>query len=79
MFRSADFRGGAVRLTFDYGEAMGSADGMPLRSFELAETEGLYYPAKAEVAGGKVKVYADKVARPVTCVMRGNLSPVPIW
>lgn len=64
LFRSADFRGGAVRLTFDYGEAMGSADGMPLRSFELAETEGLYYPAKAEVAGGKVKVYADKVARP---------------
>lgn len=40
---------GAVQLTMEWGKGMKSSDGLPLRTFELAETEGAYLPASAEV------------------------------
>ena len=52
-------------VDFDYGDGMTSSDGAPLRTFELAATEGLYYPAVAEVTDdGRLKVYSEKVASP---------------
>ena len=65
LFRSADFCADAVSVDFDYGDGMTSSDGAPLRTFELAATEGLYYPAVAEVTDdGRLKVYSEKVASP---------------
>lgn len=65
LFRSADFCADAVYVDFDYGDGMTSSDGAPLRTFELAATEGLYYPAVAEVTDdGRLKVYSEKVASP---------------
>jgi sialate O-acetylesterase len=41
-----------------------SSDGGPLRTFEVAETDGVYYPAVAEIINGQIKVYSEQVKRP---------------
>lgn len=64
LFRSMELRDGAAYLSFDYAENMGSADRQPLRTFEVAETKGVYYPATAEVIGSQIKVYNKKVKQP---------------
>lgn len=65
LFRSAEFRDGVVKVTFTYAKGMCSADGKPLRTFEVAEQDGLYEPAVAEVVGDScLKVYSTKVKRP---------------
>ena len=64
LFRSADARGEKVYLSFDYGQGMRSSDGKSLRCFEVAEFEGIYYPATAEVVGEQVKVYSKEVRNP---------------
>lgn len=65
LFRRADFRKGAVLLTFDYGQGMKSSDGKPLRTFEVAEVEGLYVPATAEIVGeNRIKVSGKDVKHP---------------
>ena len=40
---------GTVELTMEYGEGMQTSDGKPLRTFEVAEIDGIYYPATAEI------------------------------
>lgn len=64
LFRGADVRGEKVYLSFDYGQGMRSSDGKSLRCFEVAEFEGVYYPATAEVVGEQVKVYSKEVRNP---------------
>ena len=64
LFRGADVRGEKVYLSFDYGQEMRSSDGKSLRCFEVAEFEGIYYPATAEVVGEQVKVYSKEVRNP---------------
>lgn len=64
LFRGADVRGEKVYLSFDYGQGMLSSDGKSLRCFEVAEFEGVYYPATAEVIGEQVKVYSKEVRNP---------------
>lgn len=64
LFQSAEVREGAVYLRFDYGEGMHASDGKPLRTFEVAEMEGQYVAAVAEIENNIVKVYSDKVKNP---------------
>lgn len=64
LFRSVEFRDGAAYVLFDYGEGMHSADGKALRTFELAEYEGLFEPAVAEVENNRLKVYSAKIKNP---------------
>ena len=64
LFRGADVRGEKVYLSFDYGQGMRSSDGKSLRCFEVAEFEGIYYPATAEVVGEQVKVYSKEARNP---------------
>ena len=64
LLRKAAFRDGAVYLTFDYGDGLRSADGQPLRTFEVAETDGLFHPAEATVEGGRLKVWSEAVKHP---------------
>lgn len=74
LFRQASFRNDTVWVTFDYGQGMRSSDGKPLSTFELAETEGLYYPAQAEVAGNnRLKVFSPQVRHP--CYIRYGWQP----
>lgn len=55
---------GAVRLTFDYGERLATADNEPLRTFEVAEEEGFYKPATARIEGESIVVVSPEVAHP---------------
>lgn len=65
LFRKADFRDRDILITFDYGEGMRSSDNGPIRAFEVAEIEGLYYPATAEVLENKqVRVSCEFVRTP---------------
>lgn len=55
---------GAVYLTFEHAEGMHSSDGKPLRTFEVAEFDGLFEPATAVVEGNRLKVKSSKVKHP---------------
>ena len=64
--RSAQNKGKRIVLTFDYADDMHSADGTALRTFEVADERGLYYPAeKVEVKGNTIILESRQVKRPV--------------
>ena len=61
-------------ISFDHGQGLTSSDGDVLRTFEVAEIDGLYYSAKAEVqADGRLKIYSEKVKDP--CNVRYGWQP----
>ena len=61
---AAEADGECAVLTFDNAEGLHSSDGEPLRTFEIAEFEGLYYPAEAVVEDGRIRLHSDSVHRP---------------
>ena len=61
---SAHVANGCTVLTFSNGNGLTSSDGEPLRTFEVAEYDGLYYPAEAEIEDGCIRLKCDKVAHP---------------
>lgn len=63
--QSVQVDGGALRVEMKYGEGMHSADGKPIGIFEVAEIDGLYYPAAAEVVGqSALRVSSPEVEHP---------------
>ena len=56
--------GGTVRLTFDCGDSLATSDGAPLRTFEVAEEEGVYKSATARIEGSSIVVASPEVRRP---------------
>ncbi len=64
LFCNADFQNGTVFVSFDYGQGLKSSGGQPLRTFEVAETDGFYFPAKAEIQAGGLKIHSDNVKNP---------------
>lgn len=56
--------GDAVQLFFGYNHGMTASDGAELRTFEVAETEGLYYPATAVVENDYILLRCDSVFNP---------------
>lgn len=64
LFRSVEFKGNAAFITFDYAEGLHTSDSQPLRTFEIAEHDGLFVPAQAEIIDGKVKVWSEQIANP---------------
>lgn len=64
LFSMAWREGSTAVVEFDYADGLTTSDGNPLRCFEVAETDGLFYPAEAEISGGKVRLSSDKVRTP---------------
>lgn len=64
LFSRAWREGSTAVVEFDYADGLTTNDGNPLRCFEVAETDGLFYPAEAEISGGKVRLSSDKVRTP---------------
>jgi sialate O-acetylesterase len=64
LFRSAEYMNGAAYVRFDYGNGLHASDGKQIIGFEVAEDSDFFYPAKAEVVDGKLKVYSDAVKSP---------------
>lgn len=73
MFRKVVFKKGVAYITFLNSQGMKSSDGQPLRTFEIAGPDGLFYPAKAEVVGEEVQVFAKEVKDP--CEVRYGWQP----
>lgn len=64
LYKKAKERDGEVIVEFDYAEGLHTSDGKPLATFEVAEYEGVYFPAQATVEGNKVRLRADQVKHP---------------
>lgn len=64
LYKSVEFEEGIGYITFDYSEGMHTSDGGDIRGFEIAEVEGLYYPAHAIIVNQKAKVWSEKVKHP---------------
>ena len=63
---SAKNKGKSIVLTFDYAKEMHAAYGAPLRTFEIADEHGLYYPAdEIEVKGNTIRLQSKQVKRPM--------------
>ena len=65
LFRSMKIEGRQVTLKFDSrGRGLQTRDGLPLRHFEIAGADGVYYPASANLRDGKVIVTSELVPEP---------------
>lgn len=65
LAKRADFHQGEVLVRFEYGNNLKSSDGQSLRTFEVAEVDGLYHAAEAEVLDdGIVRVHSKEVSTP---------------
>ncbi len=64
LFKSIETKANAIFISFDYAEGLHPSDDQPLRTFEIAEQEGRFVPANAEVVGNQVKVWNDSIQNP---------------
>lgn len=63
--KHAETKGNSIVLTFDHAQGMTSADGKPLRTFEVAGEHGLYYPAdKVTIKGSTITLQSKQVKHP---------------
>ena len=58
--------GASIVVSFDCATTLLTSDGAPLRSFEVAGSDGLYHAATATVEGKTVRVKSAAVPRPVS-------------
>ncbi|MFI3281374.1 MAG: GDSL-type esterase/lipase family protein [Rikenellaceae bacterium] len=65
LFKSAEVVDGAVVIDFEYGDGLRTSDGEPIRTFEVATFDGLYYPAEATVEDGRLVVKSTEIATPI--------------
>ncbi len=64
LYKSVRFKNGSGYVNFDNDKGLKTSDGKAIRTFEVSEYEGLFYPAKAEIVGNEVKVSAPEVKNP---------------
>lgn len=64
LFSKAWRESNVAVVAFDYADTLMTSDGGNLRCFEIAEVDGLFYPATAEIVGNCVRLTSDKVRIP---------------
>lgn len=65
LFRTVTFKNGAAYVTFDYGAGMHTSDNNPIRTFEIAEHDGQFIPAQAEIIDNQtIKVWNKQIKSP---------------
>jgi sialate O-acetylesterase len=64
LFEQAFSKGKETWVEFAHNKGMQAADGGEIRTFEVAETPGIYHPAKAVVMDGKIKLTCKQVSKP---------------
>ena len=55
---------GALIVSFDYADNLCTSDGKQPSTFEIAEEEGMYYPATAVIEGNTVRLTSSEVKNP---------------
>lgn len=66
LYRSMKIEGGKVRLEFDHSAGLKSADGQPLRWFDVAGADGQFFPADVTIDGETLLVSSERVPQPRT-------------
>ncbi|MCQ2320018.1 MAG: GDSL-type esterase/lipase family protein [Bacteroidales bacterium] len=64
LFKSIETKDNAIFISFDFAEGLHASDGKALRTFEIAEQEGQFVPANAEIVGNQVKVWNNSIQNP---------------
>lgn len=64
LFKEAMQENCAAVLSFDYAEGLHPSDGNEITGFEIAETEGIYFPARTEIRGKQIKITSSAVKHP---------------
>lgn len=64
-YQSSSATGDQMVVTFKHANGLHSADGEPIRHFEVAGADGRYFPARAMIAGTTIVLTSEKVSRPV--------------
>ncbi len=64
LFRSVQADGDQLIVSFDYAQGLQSADGKQIVGFEVADEEGLFYPAIAVVENDRIRLSSEKVKQP---------------
>jgi len=65
LYRSMTVDGSLIRLSFDYvGGGLVANDGQPLKWFEIAGEDHIFYKAEADIAGDTVVVWSPRVPAP---------------
>ncbi|MHC4911622.1 MAG: sialate O-acetylesterase [Planctomycetota bacterium] len=66
LYKSMLIQDATIRVAFDHvGSGLTSSDGKPLTWFEIAGPDRKFYKANAEISGGSVLVWSDKVIEPL--------------
>lgn len=63
-YLSCTAKGSTLVVEFTNAEGMTSSDGDELRTFEIAEIDGFYYPATAKIKGNTIHLKSKNVAKP---------------
>lgn len=64
LFKSAQVEGKQVVVDFLYGKGLQPSNGKEIIGFDIAETDGLYYPAKATIQGERIILHSSQVKTP---------------
>ena len=64
LFHDFHIENGIAMISFDYADGLKTSDGESLRTFEVAEFPGLFFPANAQIEGNVVKVFSEEVDNP---------------
>jgi sialate O-acetylesterase len=65
LYKSMTVDGNLIRISFDHvGGGLITNDGQPLKWFEVAGEDRVFYMAEAEIAGDTVVVWSPRVAAP---------------
>ena len=64
LVKSAHREGRAAVVEFDYADRLSTSDHQPVRTFEIAEYDGMFYPATVSIEGNHIRLTSDKVSTP---------------
>lgn len=64
LFRAVEYKGKEAWVSFDYADGLHASDGQLLRTFEIAEYEGEFHSAEAEIVGNQIRLTSKEVKHP---------------
>lgn len=64
LFKNAFAEGSELVVSFDYAKGLKTSDGKEPACFEIAEHDGLFFPADAVIEGEQIRLSSPKVQHP---------------
>jgi len=64
LYKKMKIAGDKIILYFDYADGLKTRDGKALTDFEIAGSDGKFFPATAEISGNSIILFSDNVKKP---------------